>query len=143
MALLPQTLRDRLLPVGLDIQDQYFTIDQVTRELLISRAFFANVYGGSMQDTFPKPSAVKFAQHGMDDFMFMIPTDYQPEAPQIPGAPGLRLCASPGGDFDQIVRTFVKQVPLKVETAEKQHVPVCGDVQTAGSSASVFDSRRV
>ena len=43
----------------------------------------------------------------------MIPTDYQPEAPQLPGAPGLRLCAAPGQDLPHIERTFVKMVPAR------------------------------
>lgn len=112
LALLPKTLHDRLSPIGFDIQDQFFTLDQATREVTITRAFISNVYGGSNQKTFPVISPERVAQHGMNDFMFMIPTDYQPEAPQLPGALGLRMCCEPGYKFTQIQRVFVKMVPV-------------------------------
>ena len=71
MALLPSTLRDRLKPIGLDIQDQYFAIDQATREVAVSRLFMSKTYGGNMQMTCPTPARNFLDVHGMDDFMFL------------------------------------------------------------------------
>ncbi|KAF9475824.1 hypothetical protein BDN70DRAFT_883214 [Pholiota conissans] len=106
-ALLPMTLTDRLKPIGLDIQDQYFTIDQVTREITVTRLFMASTYGGNMQATFPRPSQEFLDIHGMDDFMY-LPTEYQPEAPQLPGAPGLWLRPGSRGDLEGQQRVFSK-----------------------------------
>ncbi|KJA28750.1 hypothetical protein HYPSUDRAFT_33099 [Hypholoma sublateritium FD-334 SS-4] len=114
MALLSSTLRDRLKPIGLEIQDQYFTIDQATREVAVSRLFISTTYGGNMQQTFPNPARKFLDVHGMDDFMF-LPTEYQPEAPLLPGAPGLWFCIDPGyvyDRFDKLRRVFVKVVPM-------------------------------
>ena len=114
MALLSSTLRDRLKPIGLDIQDQYFTLPQATREVAVSRLFVSTTYGGNMQATFPSPARKFLDVHGMDDFMF-LPTEYQPEAPLLPGAPGLWFCIDPGyaSDlFEKMRRVFVKVVPV-------------------------------
>lgn len=57
-------------------------------DMLVSRKFLAAVYGGNTQETFPSIGQEKYAQHGMDDFMYLH-IDYHPWAPQIPGRPGL------------------------------------------------------
>ncbi|KJA21624.1 hypothetical protein HYPSUDRAFT_216177 [Hypholoma sublateritium FD-334 SS-4] len=112
MALLASTLRDRLKPIGLEIQDQFFTLDQATREVVVRRLFISQTYGGSMQETFPKPASKFLDVHGMNDFMF-LPTEYQPEAPLLPGAPGLWFCSDPYYDrFEEMQRVFVKVVPV-------------------------------
>lgn len=112
MGLLLSTLKDRLKPIGLEIQDQYFTLDQATREVAVPRLFITNTYGGNMQQTFPKPARSFLDVHGMNDFMF-LPTAYQPEAPLLPGAPGLWFCSDPYYDqFEDLQRVFVKVVPL-------------------------------
>lgn len=88
MALHASTLRDRLKPIGLEIQDQHFTLDQATREVVVTRLFMSKTYGGNMQMTCPVPARKFLDVHGMDDFMF-LPTGFQPEAPLLPGAPGV------------------------------------------------------
>jgi hypothetical protein len=108
-ALLPKTLRERLKPIGLGIPDQYFTVDQVTRETTVTRAFMSSAYGGNMQETFPSPAKKFLDKHGMNDFMF-LPSAYQPEAPQMPGAPGLWFCTTAGDDLPGTLRVFVKVV---------------------------------
>ena len=55
---------------------------------MISRDFMSSYYGGSMQATFPPIGRQHKAKHGHDDFMYLHP-DYQPVAPQVPGACGL------------------------------------------------------
>ncbi|EAU82332.2 hypothetical protein CC1G_06642 [Coprinopsis cinerea okayama7 len=62
--------------------------DQDMLHLAVPRLFISNTYGGSMQCTFPRISGDKLREHGLDDWFF-LPLDYQPEAPEIPGAPGL------------------------------------------------------
>ena len=44
MALHPDTLHACLRPIGFDIQDQYFTIDQVTREALVTCLYILTTY---------------------------------------------------------------------------------------------------
>lgn len=65
------------------------------RDVTVSRVFMSQTYGGSSQCTFPKISdkMKRKGNHTYDDFMY-LPDDYQPEAPQIPGAPGLWLNVS-------------------------------------------------
>lgn len=115
LALLPQTLRDHLRPVEFAIQEQYFTIDETTRDALVTRKFISTAYGGNTHRTFPKVSKAKLEEHGMDDFMFLTPTDCQPEAPLRPGAPGLWLrCAVDAEDREDAfgARVFAKIVPV-------------------------------
>ena len=112
MALLPSTLRDRLKPIGLDIQDQYFTLDQATREVVVTRLFMSKTYGGNMQMACPIPSRKFLDTHGMNDFMF-LPTGFQPEAPLLSGAPG--LCFNTNVDDQclyKVYRVFVQVVPV-------------------------------
>lgn len=73
---------------------------------MVTRAFMSNVYGGSPQTAFPRPSADKIAEHGMNDFMFMN-TDFQPQAPEVPGAPGLWFNPNENGDIGKF-RVFTK-----------------------------------
>ncbi|KAH8115784.1 hypothetical protein DFH11DRAFT_1305052 [Phellopilus nigrolimitatus] len=63
-----------------------------TKELILghlfTRATLSKECGGNTQDTFPKVNSTFTAQHGYT--RFMCPSlDYNPLAPQIPGAPGL------------------------------------------------------
>lgn len=84
-------------------------MDQVTRETMVTRFFMSSEYGGNMQETFPRPRKKFLDKHGMDDFMF-LPTEYQPEAPQLPGAPGLWFCTTAGEDLVGTLRVFVKVI---------------------------------
>lgn len=112
MALHASTLRDRLKPIGLEIQDQHFTLDQATREVVVTRLFMSKTYGGNMQMTCPVPARKFLDVHGMDDFMF-LPTGFQPEAPLLPGAPGLWFNNNADEEgFDQVQRVFVQVVPV-------------------------------
>jgi hypothetical protein len=72
---------------------------------MVSRLFMAIEYGGSMQESRPKLSAASLAKHGMDNFIY-LPSKFQPEAPQVPGAPGLWLSSTPGKHFEKIMRVF-------------------------------------
>lgn len=47
----PTTVADRLKPIGIDLVDQYFTLDQATREATFSRAFMAATYGGDSRQS--------------------------------------------------------------------------------------------
>jgi len=67
----------------------------------------SKTFGGSEQGIFP-PIGKKFLDlHGMDDFMYLNP-DFQPEGPQVPGAPGLYFNLEKGGDFSQIMRVLTR-----------------------------------
>lgn len=123
---LPQTIKDRLKLIGLEVQNQYFTIDQATREKTVTRTAISYKYGGNPRTTFPNPPREKFAVHGMNDFMFMVATDRQPEAPQIPGAPGLWLSTEINTVFNQIKRVFVKVRPAKNPKAKTSRYQYMG-----------------
>src|SRR6266436_3649189 len=76
----------------------------------IKRVFMSKTYGGSFVKTFPSISRKFFDRHGMNDFMYMT-CDYNPLAPQIPGAPGLffECCDfSENGARKIIRRVFVR-----------------------------------
>ncbi|KAH8115785.1 hypothetical protein DFH11DRAFT_1305101 [Phellopilus nigrolimitatus] len=55
---------------------------------LFTRATLSKECGGNTQDTFPKINSTFTAQHGYTRFM-CLSLDYNPWAPQKPGAPGL------------------------------------------------------
>lgn len=55
---------------------------------LFSRYFFSQRFGGSAVDTFPKIGSAKLAEHQLNDWAFPS-VEFNPHAPQIPGAPGL------------------------------------------------------
>lgn len=80
------TIRDRLLTIGLDLFP--IPLDRSIRDVDITRQFLSQEYGGNTQDTFPRIRKEKFQEHGLDDFM-CFNLDLNPCAPTTPGAPGL------------------------------------------------------
>jgi len=55
---------------------------------MVKRKFLSEIYGGSPVSTYPVIGPHFLNQHGMDDFMYIIP-EHNPPGPQVPGAPGL------------------------------------------------------
>ena len=88
MRLHEDTTLDRLKPIGLELYD--ITLPRAQMELTVSRDFMSSVYGGSMQATCPDIGKEKLATHPFRKFVYLH-LDYQPHAPQVPGAPGLFL----------------------------------------------------
>jgi hypothetical protein len=111
--LLSDTIRNRIRHIGFEIQDQYFDIDRLMRDVMVTREFISHEYGGSCRATKPK-IAQKFVDvHGMCDFYFVNP-DYDPQPPEVPGAPGLKLSTKPGPDKGRLrVMTKIKNTNLK------------------------------
>ncbi|KAF8164763.1 hypothetical protein B0H34DRAFT_210332 [Crassisporium funariophilum] len=99
------TVRERLQVVGLDLFP--ITLDKGSVDVMVSRDFMSGTYGGSMQATCPSIGRERFAEHGMNDFVYLH-LDYQPMAPQVPGAPGLFFSTSGGNDWDGIQRVFTR-----------------------------------
>lgn len=62
-----------------------------------------------MQATCPNIGKHRLEQHGMNDFMYLHP-DYQPVAPQVPGACGLffRTGTSVGYTWPLLQRVFTR-----------------------------------
>ncbi|EKM58941.1 uncharacterized protein PHACADRAFT_180986 [Phanerochaete carnosa HHB-10118-sp] len=81
----------RLRQIGFEI---YPIEDNVNKFFLFSRYYFSNRFGGSFVETFPTISAQKVREHGLDDWAFPS-LEFNPHAPQVPGAPG--LIYEPGG----------------------------------------------
>jgi hypothetical protein len=67
----------------------------------------ATTYGGSFVDTFPHIKLERLAEHGYDNFMYISPL-YNPNAPQVPGYPGLyyECCDFPDEERAKIRRLF-------------------------------------
>ncbi|KIY53015.1 hypothetical protein FISHEDRAFT_11916, partial [Fistulina hepatica ATCC 64428] len=63
-------------------------LDKNDVDVVASRAFLSNYYGGNTQATFPKVRKEKVAEHGLNDFMYPSLV-INPMAPQVPGFPGL------------------------------------------------------
>ncbi|KAF5329768.1 hypothetical protein D9619_009284 [Psilocybe cf. subviscida] len=114
--LLPGTLRARIRPIGFDVQAQHITVDNVTREHMVTRQFMSETYGGSTQEVEPAIGELHRCDHSMRDFSYAN-TDYQPEAPEVPGAPGLWFSTEPGSDFG-MRRVFTK---IKDRTAKQDN----------------------
>jgi hypothetical protein len=87
MVLSDDVVQKRFEPLG-GLQGFKINLSLAELDRMVTRAFMSSVYGGSSQGTFPPIGEDKFAQHGMDDFMYLR-LDFQPCAPQIPGRPGL------------------------------------------------------
>jgi hypothetical protein len=126
MEILPAAVQRRLKPIGIDVPSHYFTLDQATREAKVTRIFMSKTYGGDTQRTYPRIGADLFAKNGLKDFMY-INNEYQPEAPQIPGAPGLFFC-SIGHDTTWIRRVLVRSKPgiwqyLGQYQMQRSHIP--------------------
>jgi len=109
MEFLPALIRRRLKPIGIDVQSQYFTLDQATREAKVTRAFMSKTYGGNSQQTYPPIGPDFLAKHGMNDFMY-INKKFQSEAPEIPGAPGLFFCTGDGHASDESPRRVLVSI---------------------------------
>lgn len=89
MVLHPDTLRACFRALGPSALELYpITLDKGSQDMMVSRGFMSANYGGSMQTTCPEIGKRRLEQDGMDNFMYLHP-DYQPVAPQVPGACGL------------------------------------------------------
>ena len=77
-------------------------------EYTFSREYIANLYGGNIQQVFPRSKQDKLDVHCLDDWFF-IRLDYNPHAPARPGRSGLYLCSDNGIDFLPTPRrTFIR-----------------------------------
>ena len=68
-------------------------------EVMVPRFFMSSVYGGNPVEVMPAISEEKFREHGFRNF-FYAALDAHPQAPRIPGAPGLWFSA---GDDHRIL----------------------------------------
>ncbi|KAF6754134.1 hypothetical protein DFP72DRAFT_813387, partial [Ephemerocybe angulata] len=81
--------------------------DKELQDVMVSRESLLK-YGGSPRMTFPDISAEKYAQHGLKDFMYIVP-HYQPIAPEVPGAPGLWVTIEEA-DHDGEIRRLITRI---------------------------------
>ncbi|KAG5639141.1 hypothetical protein H0H81_006400 [Sphagnurus paluster] len=101
------TVRDRLLTVGLDLYP--IPLDKAIQDVTVTRKFLSAQYGGNTQATFPDIRKELLEEHGLDDFMYPN-LDFNPHAPEMPGAPGLFFAAigRPADDWPQINRVITR-----------------------------------
>ena len=64
------------------------SVSKEIAEFGFSRFYISNMYGGSMQSTFPKISEDRVSFHGVGDFAFLT-LEFNPHAPTRPGHSGL------------------------------------------------------
>ncbi|KAK0445467.1 hypothetical protein EV421DRAFT_1936332 [Armillaria borealis] len=96
------SIRARLNPIGLDIFP--IPLPWTTANVGVSREFISKYYGGSPQCTFPRIGKKFIDLHGDIEYMYLN-LDYNPHAPQVPGAPGLFYGWE--GDGTEIFRLIV------------------------------------
>ncbi|KAJ2912249.1 hypothetical protein MD484_g8160, partial [Candolleomyces efflorescens] len=83
-------------------------------EVMVPRFFMSSVYGGNFVEVMPAISEEKFREHGFRNF-FYAALDAHPQAPRIPGAPGLWFSAGDVPDREsepepEILRVFTRVV---------------------------------
>ncbi|KAJ2920944.1 hypothetical protein H1R20_g16151, partial [Candolleomyces eurysporus] len=90
-------------PVPLDVSRDLY-------EVMVPRLFMCSEYGGNSMEVFPNIGDKKFAKHGFRGFFYLC-LDAHPQAPRIPGSPGLWFSVG----YDQaseweggIVRAFTR-----------------------------------
>lgn len=82
---------DGLVPFPIDLEDD---IKMAT----VTRAWMSDTYGGNRQAGCPDIDTKKFP-HGIDDWAYMT-YEFNPNAPRVPGAPGLSFgCWGGEGEF--------------------------------------------
>jgi hypothetical protein len=103
-----ETVWNRLNSIG---HEPYpIPLDEPIAGVTVTREFLAFLYGGNTQQTFPSIAAEKFEVHGLDDFMYPN-LDFNPCAPQRPGAPGLffkAACGQPADDWPTVQRVITR-----------------------------------
>jgi len=107
MALSLNTVWDRLKSVGREPFP--IPLDRSISEVMVTREFLSHHYGGNPQETLPSISAKRVAIHGINDFMFPN-LDFNPHAPEVPGAPGLFFEAQgcPADDWPKVQRVITR-----------------------------------
>jgi hypothetical protein len=80
------TVHSRMRMIGYELYD--ITVPAHILEAAFSREYIKDTYGGNMIHTFPPIAQKHVDRHGLRNFMFLN-RDFNPYAPQIPGAPGL------------------------------------------------------
>jgi hypothetical protein len=88
MMLSDQVLYNRLNGNGISLDPFPIDLEKTIRDTPVNRDFMSNKYGGSSVAVFPSISKERVEQHGYNDFMYLT-MKYHPNAPQVPGAPGL------------------------------------------------------
>ncbi|KAF9442451.1 hypothetical protein P691DRAFT_779407 [Macrolepiota fuliginosa MF-IS2] len=102
------TLFDRTRGIPSLLEEITSTVSREIRDVAVPREFLSSIYGGNSQETFPKIAKRFVDQHHLEDFMYPS-LDYNPAAPQVPGAPGLFLKTSgPAWEWDRIQRVITR-----------------------------------
>lgn len=100
-----ETVWNRLNSIG---HEPYpIPLDDSLSRVTVTREFLTSLYGGNIQQTFPSIAAERFEVHGLDDFMFPN-LDFNPCAPQIPGAPGLFFRPRPLDSWPKVQRVITR-----------------------------------
>ncbi|KAJ7174450.1 hypothetical protein C8R46DRAFT_90093 [Mycena filopes] len=87
------TLQKRLTSAGISLEPRSITLSADTRYVSTRRDFMSITFGGNRQSTFPSIARESYTRTGHRYLMY--PSLVQnPDAPMIPGAPGLFLNAS-------------------------------------------------
>ena len=107
-------MRDRLRSVD---AYTFYKVDYEAKYTTFARMYFTLLYGGSSVSTFPKISEERVNVHGVDNLCFPN-REYNPNAPVVPGDPGLFFTSRPNafGSKSWTSRVFI---PWKTEDSSQ------------------------
>lgn len=81
--------------------------DKSLQDTAVRRDFMSETFGGNRRQVFPSIDQRRVQEHGYNDFMYLCP-EWQPIAPEVPGAPGLWLTNEDCQCDGQIRRLFTR-----------------------------------
>ncbi|KAF5374200.1 hypothetical protein D9758_004621 [Tetrapyrgos nigripes] len=88
MMLSDEAFHSRLRLEGIQLDPMPINLIKTILDIPVRREFMRDRYGGSAISCFPGIAQERVDQHGYSDFMYLN-MKYHPNAPQVPGAPGL------------------------------------------------------
>ncbi|KAJ7886192.1 hypothetical protein B0H14DRAFT_2698000 [Mycena olivaceomarginata] len=93
------TVRARLREAGISYEPYPIDLEPDIRDVTVRRDFMTQEYGGNSQETYPKIAERFWKKTHLRNFMYLN-LNFNPQCPEIPGAPGLLFDATCPGDSD-------------------------------------------
>ncbi|KAJ7367521.1 hypothetical protein DFH08DRAFT_814 [Mycena albidolilacea] len=93
------TVRARLREAGISYELYPIDLEPDIRDVTVRRDFMTQEYGGNSQETYPKIAERFWKRTHFRNFMYLN-LNFNPQCPEIPGAPGLLFDATCPGDSD-------------------------------------------
>lgn len=101
------TVVSRITQAGISLDLFPTNCEKELQDVMVRRDFMVKTFGGNGRMTFPSISSSRVEGHGLNDFMYICP-QWQPIAPEVPGAPGLWLTIDEYKRHGQTRRLFTR-----------------------------------